>query len=53
MCLMGVNRVDLRSTHKPAMATVRMSSETASVSEPVYNYANDKHLLKRFRVHML
>jgi len=32
------------STHKQAVATVRMSSETAPVSEPVYDYSDDKHV---------
>jgi len=35
-------RVD--STHKQAVATARMSSETAPVSEPVYEYSDDKHV---------
>jgi hypothetical protein len=34
--LIGVYRFD--STHNQAVATARMSSETAPVSEPVYDY---------------
>ena len=31
------------SVHKQAVTTAQMSSETAPVSEPVYNYSDDKH----------
>jgi len=39
--LIGFNRFD--STHK--VATAQMSSETAPVFEPVYDYSDDKYFL--------
>jgi len=37
--LIGVNRFD--STHNLAVTTARISSETAPMSEPVYDYSDD------------
>ena len=39
------------STHSTALATARTSPETARVSEPVYDYPDNKYDVKRFRMH--
>jgi len=41
--LIGINQFD--STRNQAVATARISSETAPVSEPVNDYSHDNHII--------
>jgi len=48
----GFNWFALHSTHKQAVQQRGMSPETAPVSEPVYDFSDDMHVMGCVRMHM-